>query len=85
MTWRGGAQTAFKTRTGRYATGCLIGVLGQLLPGRRQGSRWPGITCRRPSSGRCAPGSAPRRGLVAEHLATFGIGCGHRKFLRACV
>jgi len=30
MTWRGGAQTAFGIRTGRYATGRLIGVLGQL-------------------------------------------------------
>jgi hypothetical protein len=30
MTWRGGAGTAFDTRTGRCATGCLIGVLGQL-------------------------------------------------------
>jgi hypothetical protein len=30
MTWRGGAQTAFETRTGRYTSGRLIGVLGQL-------------------------------------------------------
>jgi hypothetical protein len=30
MTWRGGAQTAFESRTGRYATGRLIGVLGPL-------------------------------------------------------
>ena len=30
MTWRGGARTVFESRTGRYASGRLIGVLGQL-------------------------------------------------------
>jgi len=78
MTWRGGAQTAFETRTGRYATGRLIGVLGQLhcfpgggkvtlasdnLPaGWRQARMRRGGSSRRDRAGAAA---APRFGALA--------------------
>jgi hypothetical protein len=65
MTWRGSARTAFETRTGRYATGHLIGVLGQLhcFPGGGKVTlAWDNLPAPISRALRARIGAAPRAG-----------------------